>query len=222
MPSKKNLDAKRARAAVARRALADRRSSGRGNSSPVSSPAPESSRPVTPTRNRQEPSSPGTPPSRTRTRPAPTTLRVDSCKRCTNSAIWRRSNGECYNTVGHGGRCFKCTSGHTCEPTPRALRPRIRRFMDLVRDPDSDPELVEHKRSKLRRLLNNSASPDQDEETDSEDESIDDSVMSIDPPDRVPGQERRRDDDDEPGSSSSGFSLGAILRAPFDLACFVF
>ena len=55
--------------------------------------------------------------------------RVDPCLGCVRSALAGKSTGACYNKAGKaGGRCVRCSAGHSCVAAPAALLPVARRL----------------------------------------------------------------------------------------------
>ena len=61
------------------------------------------------------------------------------CLRCVRSALAKRSNGVCYNTVTGGSRCWRCVGGHQCLPCPPGVMPLALRLTEALVSGASKP-----------------------------------------------------------------------------------
>ncbi|KAH8598600.1 hypothetical protein B0O99DRAFT_738803 [Bisporella sp. PMI_857] len=76
--------------------------------------------------------------------------RVDPCLGCVRSALAGKSTGACYNRAGKaGGRCVRCSAGHSCVAAPAALLPVARRLSAAL---EATP-VVKSRVNKLRGAL---------------------------------------------------------------------
>jgi len=95
-------------------------------------------------------------------------LRKTPCLGCVRSALKGMSTGQCWETAGHGARCFRCSQGHTCVAVPAHLSALARRLVGMLVDPSSSDTVKHNHRVAIRIMLSLKQGKDEDDDNDND------------------------------------------------------